>query len=233
METTKVINNLTFQIDKLEDIETTHTAIQEFLKSKPIVQLDQIWKYKANSKENLIQNDEYVVVSISNFVYIKDLKGNIQHINARFFYDHFDYTDKKTLSKDKLQKLPDFRTIFPTLDIKQQDYQFKVLDIQKLYDNPDTNVKNCIIPTNNSVFKTITDSIASMIEYKNSNYGDAIANPLQIFAGKAKCGSRLDEKLSRVKHSETLRKNDVVDTIGLLIHVCKENNWTNFDEFKD
>ena len=84
-----------------------------------------------------------------------------------------------------------------------------------------------------SDFKTILDSIGSLLEYKNSNYGNAVLEPLSIFAGKTKAGVRLDDKLSRIKNSETLRKNDVVDVLGYLVLICKENNWTDFDEFKD
>lgn len=84
-----------------------------------------------------------------------------------------------------------------------------------------------------SDFKTILDSIGNLLEYKNSNYGNAVLEPLSIFAGKTKAGVRLDDKLSRIKNSEVLRKNDVADVLGYLVLICKENNWTNFDEFKD
>lgn len=84
-----------------------------------------------------------------------------------------------------------------------------------------------------SEFKTITDSITELLEYKNSKYGNAVLKPLNIFTNKCKAGQRLDDKLARIKNSETLRKNDIVDLIGYLILTCKENNWTNFDELKD
>lgn len=82
-------------------------------------------------------------------------------------------------------------------------------------------------------FKTITDSIASLLEYKNDKYGNSALEPLNIFQGKCKAGQRLDDKLARVKNSETLSKNDVSDLIGYLILTCKENNWSNFDDQKD
>lgn len=82
-------------------------------------------------------------------------------------------------------------------------------------------------------FKTITDGIASLLEYKNEKYGNAVANPLDIFTGKCKAGTRLDDKLSRVKNSPKLRKNDIADIMGYLVHVCIENGWYNFDEYKD
>ena len=82
-------------------------------------------------------------------------------------------------------------------------------------------------------FKTITDSISSLLEYKNTKYGNSALEPLNVFKNKCKVGDRLDDKLSRVKNSSELKKNDVADIIGYLILTCKENNWTNFDEFKD
>src|SRR5690606_2350383 len=33
-------------------------------------------------------------------------------------------------------------------------------------------------------FKSITDSIADLLEYKNTKYGNAVLEPLQIFSGK-------------------------------------------------
>lgn len=82
-------------------------------------------------------------------------------------------------------------------------------------------------------FSTILSSINELLEYKDKKYGQAALKPLDIFTNKTIVGSRLDDKLSRVKQSKKLNKNDVADLIGYLTLVCKENNWTNFDEFKD
>lgn len=82
-------------------------------------------------------------------------------------------------------------------------------------------------------FKTITSSIADLLEYKDLKYGEAALKPLGIFTGKTKVGNRLDDKLSRVKNNKKLQKNDVADIIGYLILVCKENGWNDFSEFKD
>ena len=82
-------------------------------------------------------------------------------------------------------------------------------------------------------FQQITDGIANLLAYKNDKYGNAALAPLQIFSGKCKTGTRLDDKLSRIKNSTELRKNDVADVLGYLVLTCKEFGWTNFDEFKD
>ena len=82
-------------------------------------------------------------------------------------------------------------------------------------------------------FKKITDSLASLLEYKNKNYGNSALEPLQIFGGKCKVGTRLDDKLARVQNSNELRLNDIADCIGYMILVCAEKGWDNFDHLKD
>lgn len=84
-----------------------------------------------------------------------------------------------------------------------------------------------------SEFSTITNSLASLLEYKNEKYGNAVLSSLDVFTGKCKAGTRIDDKLSRVKNGTELRKNDIADLIGYLVLTCKENGWDNFDEFKD
>lgn len=80
-------------------------------------------------------------------------------------------------------------------------------------------------------FKDITDSIAKLLEYKNKQYGNSALEPLQIFGGKCTYGSRVDEKLARVKNSKELRKNDIADILGGLVLICREKKWNNFDEY--
>ena len=75
--------------------------------------------------------------------------------------------------------------------------------------------------------------MASLLEYKNEKYGNAVLEPVNIFSGKCKAGTRLDDKLSRIKNNKELLKNDVSDLIGYLMLTCVENGWDNFDEFKD
>ena len=82
-------------------------------------------------------------------------------------------------------------------------------------------------------FKKVADSMASLLEYKNEKYGNAVLEPVNIFSGKCKAGTRLDDKLSRIKNNKELLKNDVSDLIGYLMLTCIENGWDNFDEFKD
>lgn len=79
----------------------------------------------------------------------------------------------------------------------------------------------------------ILGAVKELVLYKDKQYGNSANNPLNIFGSKCKYGYRLDEKLSRVQNSETIRKNDAVDLIGALLLVCQEFGWDDFSEFKD
>ena len=69
-----------------------------------------------------------------------------------------------------------------------------------------------------------------MLKAKNKAYGGSALKPLEIFAKHHSYGSRLDEKLARVKNSDELRKNDVADLLGGLILICKEKGWDDFSD---
>ena len=86
-------------------------------------------------------------------------------------------------------------------------------------------------------FKKITDSLASLFEYKDKQYGSAYKDTEAIFGGgispDVHLYTRLNEKLNRIKNSNELRKNDVVDLTSYLVLLLKTRGWDNFDEFKD
>lgn len=84
-----------------------------------------------------------------------------------------------------------------------------------------------------NVFDKTLSSLSDLLKYKNDKYGNSALEPLEIFGNKCKVGTRLDDKLARVKNSTELKKNDICDLIGYLTLICVENNWNNFDEFKD
>ena len=82
-------------------------------------------------------------------------------------------------------------------------------------------------------FKSILNSICNMVEAKDKAYGNSALKPLDIFAKHHNYGSRLDEKLARIKNCDELKKNDVADIIGGLVLICKDKNWTNFEDLID
>lgn len=82
----------------------------------------------------------------------------------------------------------------------------------------------------------VTESLNSLLQYKNINYGDAALNPLKIFSKADASNSialRIDDKINRVLNSSELRKNDVVDCLGYLVLLCASKDWISFEEFKD
>lgn len=82
----------------------------------------------------------------------------------------------------------------------------------------------------------ITDGLNELLQYKNKNYGDSALNPINVFSKKDAASSittRLDDKIQRIKNSEELRKNDIIDVMGYLVLLCASKDWLSFEEFKD
>ena len=108
------------------------------------------------------------------------------------------------------------------------DKHFNKLELNKApihyWENPNEGNKTT------SDFEKIFFSACKMVEAKDKNYGNAALSPLDIFSKHHPYGSRLDEKLARVKNCDNLRKNDVADLIGGLALICKSKGWTNFDD---
>lgn len=80
------------------------------------------------------------------------------------------------------------------------------------------------------------DNFKIFLKEKNKRYGDSALTPINIFT-KANAGNqicnRLDDKLSRIKNSEVLKKNDLSDLFGYVALLLIENNWTDFDDLLD
>lgn len=87
-----------------------------------------------------------------------------------------------------------------------------------------------------SPFEQIGFSIGRMVRNKNLLYGDSALDPLRIFSPSSPLEGilvRIDDKLSRIKNSETLRKNDITDLMGYLILLCLQKGWTFFEDLED
>lgn len=88
----------------------------------------------------------------------------------------------------------------------------------------------------NTKIKLVCDNLAFFLEQKNNKYGNSAIAPVRIFSKAdpdAQIYCRIDDKLSRVKNSAELRKNDVVDLIGYLVLVCVMKDWISFKEMLD
>ena len=86
---------------------------------------------------------------------------------------------------------------------------------------------------NEEFFKRAYDSIAKMQIEKDKRYANSALQPLAIFAKHHPYGSRLDEKLARIKNSDELRKNDVADIIGGCMLLCQDRGWDDFSDLID
>jgi hypothetical protein len=82
----------------------------------------------------------------------------------------------------------------------------------------------------------VLNGMTDLLQYKNEKYGDTALEPIGVFSKEsAETGLllRLDDKISRIKNSKELRKNDVSDLMGYLTLLCVKKGWTDFSEFKD
>ena len=84
--------------------------------------------------------------------------------------------------------------------------------------------------------KTVCDNLADFLIVKNRRYGDSVLKPINVFSKNSPRGAlmvRLDDKLSRIRNSSELRKNDVTDTLGYMVLLCILNGWLDFDDLID
>lgn len=132
-----------------------------------------------------------------------------------------------TLSFSKIYKVMISDLVNNVIGVYNDEGQFISCDIDLF--------SKVVWTTSEKIFQ-ICDSICSLLQYKNEKYGDSALNPINIFSKQDDLNSlliRMDDKLSRVKNSTELRKNDCGDLLGYLILICASKDWLNFDEFKD
>lgn len=88
----------------------------------------------------------------------------------------------------------------------------------------------------------VADSLRDFLKEKNRRYGNSALEPLMVFTSHVSENNtaavnnfytRLDDKLSRIKNSENLRKNDIADLIGYLMLLCVNNGWEDFSDLID
>ncbi len=82
----------------------------------------------------------------------------------------------------------------------------------------------------------VYDDLKKLQLIKNELYNDSALKPIAIFSKTSsneqiKC--RLDDKLSRVRNSTELRKNDCADIIGYVILLMISEGWTEFGDLVD
>jgi hypothetical protein len=78
--------------------------------------------------------------------------------------------------------------------------------------------------------------LSKFLKTKNERYGNSALEPIKVFSKAGADNSicvRIDDKLSRIRNGQTLRKNDAVDLAGYLILLMISKGWDNFDELLD
>lgn len=86
------------------------------------------------------------------------------------------------------------------------------------------------------VRKNVLESLRNVLIEKNKRYGNAALEPLNIFYSGMATSSiciRLDDKISRVRNSEVLRKNDMFDLLGYGVLLCLAENYFDTPEETD
>jgi hypothetical protein len=71
-----------------------------------------------------------------------------------------------------------------------------------------------------------------MLVSKNRKYGDSAINPIRVFSSSENTTSlliRADDKLSRIRNSDTLDRDDLTDLMGYCVLICIANEWTDYE----
>ena len=87
----------------------------------------------------------------------------------------------------------------------------------------------------NELKDSVLNSVSEVLIEKNRKYGNAALEPIGLFYKGDSTTSitiRIDDKISRVKNSEVLRKNDMFDLLGYsLLLGISQNYWNTPEEY--
>lgn len=94
--------------------------------------------------------------------------------------------------------------------------------------------------TTQDKIEILFNTFKEFLKEKNKRYGDSALNPDNVFIkNKTQDDScyqiynRLNDKISRIKNSTELKKNDISDAFGYLALLLIEKGWTEFDDLLD
>lgn len=218
-------------ISKPEVKEETMTLLEEAKKRFPV-------GTKFVPAHFLEKNDNYYCIIVEDGEFVEREHGSIfQAINGIIWDDGEEdisrygniWWDRMLYHQGKWARIieePKTRIVESLNECKAEDFKWEEL-------RPGIRTRTFGQIKKDNFFKTATESLCKMLEAKNKAYGESALKPLDIFAKHHPYGSRLDEKVARVKNSSELRKNDVADIIGGLFLICKDKGWSDFTDLID
>lgn len=204
------INSNKLQYYTMEDYMVRINPTQKERKKKSIKDLGYDECIRLNSKsdiEKLSQVDPEFDTSF------------LKRGNYKYYYPKHNGYSRKVTQEDTVYFLEELQEFYP----REDKYRKAAESLGKAV----------MEPQEKGEFDDILDSLKSLLDYKNKQYGNSALQPMKVFSGKCKVGQRIDDKLARVANSKELRTNDVVDILGYLVLVCKEKGWDNFNKFMD
>lgn len=88
----------------------------------------------------------------------------------------------------------------------------------------------------NELKNSVLNSVSEVLIEKNRKYGNAALEPIGLFYkgdSVASIAIRIDDKVSRVRNSDELRKNDMFDLLGYSILLgISQNYWDIPEEYE-
>jgi hypothetical protein len=78
--------------------------------------------------------------------------------------------------------------------------------------------------------------LSKFLSHKNIRYGNSAMQPQRIFSKATPDEQllvRMDDKISRIRNTYEMRKNDIVDLMGYLVLYCVSRGWTDFEDLID
>ena len=97
-------------------------------------------------------------------------------------------------------------------------------------------IKSKMVLNTDDKLRILFTNYKEFILEKNKRYGDSAISPINIFSkngAENQICNRIDDKLSRIKKSDQLKKNDVADIFGYLALLLVQNDWLEFNDLLD
>lgn len=83
--------------------------------------------------------------------------------------------------------------------------------------------------------RQVCNALSYVLIAKNKNYGDSALSPQSVFnkSDGNSLPARIDDKISRIRNADKVRRNDVIDLAGYLILYMIDQGWGDFSDLID